>query len=97
MGLYSTAITWEGSPKKHLYLMMLLSFGFAASTAIVDARYMFCLPGFVAAYGYLFHLLGRLDLNDRGQCGQFFRRNNYIGVFIFLSLIMRGIFAQDKS
>lgn len=77
--------------------MMLLSFGFAASTAIVDARYIYCLPGFVAAYGYLFHLLGKLDLNDRGQCGQFFRRNNYIGVFIFLSLIMRGIFAGEKT
>lgn len=92
LGLYSTAITWESDPKKYLNLMMLLSFCLAASTALVDARYVYCLPGFVAAYGYLFRLLWRLDLKDRGQCGQFFKRNNYIGVFIFLSLIMRGIF-----
>jgi len=49
--------------------MMLGSFTFAASTALVDPSFMYCLPGFVATYAYLFHLLKKLDLSNRGQCG----------------------------
>jgi hypothetical protein len=35
-------------------LMLLLSFVLAASTALVDASYLYCLPGFSAAYLYLY-------------------------------------------
>lgn len=49
--------------------MMLGSFGFAASTALVDPTFLYCLPGFIATYAYLFRLLNRLDLSNRAECG----------------------------
>lgn len=49
--------------------MMLGSFTFAASTALVDPSFIYCLPGFVATYAYLFYLLKKLDLSNRAQCG----------------------------
>jgi 4-hydroxybenzoate polyprenyltransferase len=75
--------------------MMLLSFTFASSTALFDSSYIYCLPGFIATYAYLFNLLKKLDLKNPSECGHFFRRNNYIGIFIFFSLLLRGIFNKE--
>jgi 4-hydroxybenzoate polyprenyltransferase len=77
--------------------MMLGSFTLASATALFDPSFIYCLPGFVATYAYLFSLLKKLDLSNRAQCGEFFKRNNYIGVFIFLSLLLRGIFSEKKK
>lgn len=45
--------------------MTLLSFIFTSSTIFFDSSYIYCLPGFIITYGYLFNLLKKLDLNNR--------------------------------
>jgi 4-hydroxybenzoate polyprenyltransferase len=77
--------------------MTLLAFTFASCTALFDPTYVYCLPGFIATYAYLFHLLRKLDLSNHAECGAFFRRSNYIGILILLSLMARGLLGQEKS
>lgn len=54
LGLKSTAITWESDPKRKMTRMLLLSFLLAASTALADPAYLYSLPGFAAAYLFLY-------------------------------------------
>ncbi len=76
--------------------MTLLSLGLSCSIALFNPAYIVCLPGFLLSYGVLLNSLHGLDLNDRAACGNFFRRNNYVGAFIFLSLAVRGMMSSEE-
>ena len=91
MGLKSTAITWKDSPKNKMGGMIALSLALSCSLALVSPSYWVCLPGFFLSYGYLAKALYDLDINDRAACGRFFKKNNYVGILIFLSLLSRGV------
>lgn len=40
----------------------------------------------------LMRKLRTIDLSDRGVCGAFFKFNNYYGFWVFISLILGGIY-----
>jgi len=77
--------------------MLLCSFLFASSTALVDPSYLYCLPGFTLSYLYLFYEISKLDIANREACGRFFRKNNYIGLLILLSLMTKGLWNENNK
>jgi len=78
-------------------IMIFSSLLLASSAAYFDPSYLVCIPGFGMTFGYLYYHLKRLDLNNRIECGNFFRKNNIVGLFLFLSLVMKGLYSNIEK
>lgn len=61
------------------------------SLPIIDSNYYWSLPITLACDFFLAKDLQKLNLGNKAECGDFFKKNNMYGALIFLSLFLVSV------
>ncbi len=92
IGVKSTSIKFKKNPKKFLYLFYLITF---LSLLILGYLMKFNDIYFIFSIVTFFHLfiyqIGNLNIKSPSSCLKLFKSNNFLGLIIFLNLLMGKI------
>ena len=92
IGIKSTAVHWKDkNPLKIMENCIYINALCHLSILFWDVSYVYSSICMLGADYYLLKILKKLDLKNKKQCGEFFVKNNYYGMFIFGSLLVTNI------
>ena len=92
IGVKSTSIKFKDNPKKILYLFYLMTFLSLVSLGyLMKFSYIYFIFLVVPLLHFFVYQLGRLDIRSSSNCLKLFKSNNFLGLIIFLNLLIGKI------
>ena len=95
IGIKSTSIKFKKKPKLFLLLCYLM---FVSSLTIVgffmNFSYMFYFCSIIVAIQLIFFQIYKLDFENPKNCFQIFKSNNFLGLLVFLSILVGRLSVQ---
>ena len=92
IGVKSTSIKFKDNPKKILYLFYLMTFLSLVSLGyLMKFSYIYFIFLIVPLLHFFVYQLGRLDIRSSSNCLKLFKSNNFLGLIIFLNLLIGKI------
>jgi 4-hydroxybenzoate polyprenyltransferase len=89
IGVKSTAVTWVNkNPKEIMEKFVYFIAVCHISLAFIAHSYIYTVPIMLLGDFNLIKEIRKLDLTNREECSQFFKKNNKFGAFIFGSLFL---------
>jgi len=71
--------------------MLAGSFLLTCSLAIVNPYYIYSLPAFIGGHIFLKMELDKIDIKNKESGHNFFKKNNFFGLFIFVGLLIKRL------
>tara|TARA_B100000579_G_scaffold282623_1_gene234051 strand:+ start:1 stop:810 length:810 start_codon:yes stop_codon:yes gene_type:complete len=92
IGVKSTSIKFKDNPKKMLYLFYLVSFLSLVSLGyLMKFSFIYFLFLIIPFLHFFVYQVGKLDIKSSINCLKLFKSNNYLGLIIFLNLLVGKI------
>ena len=92
IGVKSTSIKFKDNPKKILYLFYLITFLSLVSLGyLMKFSYIYFIFLIVPLLHFFVYQVGRLDIKSSSNCLKLFKSNNFLGLIIFLNLLIGKI------
>ncbi len=92
IGLKSTSIKFKKKPTLFLVICYLIFFISLLTTGIIlKLNYLFYITLFMIFYHLYFKQIKKIDIKSPKDCFNIFKSNNYIGLLVFLGLILGKI------
>ncbi len=92
IGLKSTSIKFKKKPTLFLVICYLIFFISLLTTGIIlKLNYLFYITLFMIFYHLYFKQIKKIDIKSSKDCFNIFKSNNYIGLLVFLGLILGKI------
>ena len=92
IGVKSTSIKFKDNPKKMLYLFYLASFLSLVSLGyLMKFSFIYFLFLIIPFLHFFVYQVGKLDIKSSINCLKLFKSNNYLGLIIFLNLLVGKI------
>ena len=89
IGVKSTSIKFKENPKKILYSFYLLTFlSLVGLGYLMKFNYIYFICLIVPLLHFFVYQLGRLDIKSPSNCLMLFKSNNFLGLIIFLNLLI---------
>ena len=89
IGVKSTSIKFQNSPKKFLFICYSITiFSYIYLGFIMNFNYLFFVGGFFMAGHLFFYQLKNFDSNNTQQCFKIFKSNNLFGLIILIFLFL---------
>ncbi len=92
IGVKSTSIKFKDNPKKILYLFYLITFlSLLILGYLMKFSYIYFIFLIVPLLHFFFYQVGKLDIKSSNNCLKLFKSNNFLGLIIFLNLLIGKI------
>ncbi len=92
IGVKSTSIKFKDNPKKILYLFYLITFLSLISLGyLMKFSYIYFIFLIIPFLHFFVYQIGRLDIKNASSCLKLFKSNNFLGLIIFLNLLIGKI------
>ena len=92
IGVKSTSIKFKDNPKKILYLFYIMTFlSLVGLGYLMEFSYIYFIFLVVPLLHFFVYQLGRLDIKSSSSCLKLFKSNNFLGLIIFLNLLIGKI------
>ena len=92
IGVKSTSIKFKDNPKKILYLFYIMTFlSLVGLGYLMEFSYIYFIFLLVPLLHLFVYQLGRLDIKSSSSCLKLFKSNNFLGLIIFLNLLIGKI------
>ena len=92
IGVKSTSIKFKNNPKKILYLFYLITFLSLISLGyLMKFSYIYFIFLIIPFLHFFVYQIGRLDIKNASSCLKLFKSNNFLGLIIFLNLLIGKI------
>ena len=92
IGVKSTSIKFKDNPKKILYLFYLITFLSLISLGyLMKFSYIYFIFLIIPFLHFFVYQVGRLDIKNASSCLKLFKSNNFLGLIIFLNLLIGKI------
>ncbi len=92
IGVKSTSIKFKDNPKKILYLFYIMTFlSLVGLGYLMEFSYIYFIFLLVPLLHFFVYQLGRLDIKSSSSCLKLFKSNNFLGLIIFLNLLIGKI------
>tara|TARA_B000000475_G_scaffold39877_1_gene29603 strand:+ start:16 stop:882 length:867 start_codon:yes stop_codon:yes gene_type:complete len=92
IGVKSTSIKFKENPKKILYSFYLVTFlSLVGLGYLMKFNYIYFICLIVPLLHFFVYQLGRLDIKSPSNCLMLFKSNNFLGLIIFLNLLIGKI------
>ena len=92
IGVKSTSIKFKENPKKILYSFYLVTFlSLVGLGYLMKFNYIYFICLIVQLLHFFVYQLGRLDIKSSSSCLKLFKSNNFLGLIIFLNLLIGKI------
>jgi len=92
IGVKSTSIKFKDNPKKILYLFYLITFLSLASLGyLMKFNYIYFIFLIVPFLHFFSYQIGKLNIKSPENCLKLFKSNNFLGLIIFLNLLVGKI------
>ena len=92
IGVKSTSIKFKDNPKKILYLFYLTTFlSLVGLGYLMKFSYIYFIFLILPLLHFFVYQLGRLDIKSSSNCLKLFKSNNFLGLIIFLNLLIGKI------
>ena len=89
IGVKSTSIKFKENPKKILYSFYLVTFlSLVGLGYLMKFNYIYFICLIVPLLHFFVYQLGRLDIKSPSNCLMLFKSNNFLGLIIFLNLLI---------
>ena len=92
IGVKSTSIKFKNNPKKILYLFYLItSLSLISLGYLMKFSYIYFIFLIIPFLHFFVYQIGRLDIKNASSCLKLFKSNNFLGLIIFLNLLIGKI------
>ena len=92
IGVKSTSIKFKDNPKKILYLFYIVTFlSLVGLGYLMEFSYIYFIFLLVPLLHFFVYQLGGLDIKSSSNCLKLFKSNNFLGLIIFLNLLIGKI------
>ena len=92
IGVKSTSIKFKDNPKKILYLFYIMTFlSLVGLGYLMEFSYIYFIFLVVPLLHFFVYQLGKLDIKSSSSCLKLFKSNNFLGLIIFLNLLIGKI------
>ena len=92
IGVKSTSIKFKDNPKKILYLFYLITFLSLASLGyLMKFNYIYFIFLIVPFLHFFSYQIGKLNIKSPENCLKLFKSNNFLGLIVFLNLLVGKI------